>query len=151
MFLDSVCSCLRTIYRNQVFSGEWRCSWSSADRRCSNYIWWINNFIAYPSEAYIRDMTVNYGVKLLGALDCFNGPRLATQVGTMEESMGVHDVCSYFEIEVVLCRTNLLPTPEFQITAYACLFILISCRSTHTLFGSTHLIKFVSGASLLPC
>ena len=24
-----------------------RCSWSSADRRCSNYIWVINNFIAY--------------------------------------------------------------------------------------------------------
>ena len=28
-------------------SWEWRCSWSSADRRCSNYIWVINNFIAY--------------------------------------------------------------------------------------------------------
>ena len=26
---------------------EWRCSWSSADRRCSNYIWVIKNFIAY--------------------------------------------------------------------------------------------------------
>ena len=24
----------------------WRCSWNSADRRCSNYIWVINNFIA---------------------------------------------------------------------------------------------------------
>ena len=24
-----------------------RCSWSSADRRCSNYIWVIDNFIAY--------------------------------------------------------------------------------------------------------
>ena len=24
-------------------SWEWRCSWSSADRRCSNYIWVINN------------------------------------------------------------------------------------------------------------
>ena len=30
-----------------VLSWEWRCSWSSADRRCSNYIWVINNFIAY--------------------------------------------------------------------------------------------------------
>ena len=28
-------------------SREWRCSWSSADRRCSNYIWVINNSIAY--------------------------------------------------------------------------------------------------------
>ena len=29
MFLDSACTCLRTIYWSQVFSGEWRCSWSS--------------------------------------------------------------------------------------------------------------------------
>ena len=26
-------------------SREWRCSWSSADRRCSNYIWVIDNFL----------------------------------------------------------------------------------------------------------
>ena len=26
---------------------EWRCSWSSAVRRCSNYIWMINNLIPY--------------------------------------------------------------------------------------------------------
>ena len=26
---------------------EWRCSWSSADRRCSNYVWVIDNLIAY--------------------------------------------------------------------------------------------------------
>ena len=58
MFLDSACSCLRTINWSQLFSGEWRCSWSSADRRCSNYIWVINNFIAYSSASYIRDLTV---------------------------------------------------------------------------------------------
>ena len=33
---------LHNIYWNQVWSGWWRCSWSSADRRCSNYIWVIN-------------------------------------------------------------------------------------------------------------
>ena len=32
---------------SQVLSWEWRCSWSSTDRRCSNYIWVIANFIAY--------------------------------------------------------------------------------------------------------
>ena len=32
---------------NQTSSRGWRCSWSSADRRCSNYIWVIDNFIAY--------------------------------------------------------------------------------------------------------
>ena len=43
----------------QVLSGEWRCSWSSADRRCSNYIWVINNFIASESATYIRGLMVN--------------------------------------------------------------------------------------------
>ena len=35
------------IYWHHMLSGEWRCSWSSADRRCSNYIWGINSCIAY--------------------------------------------------------------------------------------------------------
>ena len=39
-------------------SGEWRCSWSSADRRCSNYIWLINSLIAYNGASYIRDLMV---------------------------------------------------------------------------------------------
>ena len=41
-----------------MLSREWRCSWSSADRRCSNYIWVIDNFIAYYGTTYIRDLTV---------------------------------------------------------------------------------------------
>ena len=41
-----------------VFSREWRCSWSSADRRCSNYIWVIDNFIAYWGVSYITGYTV---------------------------------------------------------------------------------------------
>ena len=44
MFLISFCSCLCTIHWSQVLSRKWRCSWSSANRRCSNYIWVINNF-----------------------------------------------------------------------------------------------------------
>ena len=39
-------------------SREWRCSWSSADRQCSNYIWVINNFIAYLGVPYIRGFRV---------------------------------------------------------------------------------------------
>ena len=50
------------VYRSQVLSREWRCSWSSADRRCSNYIWVINNLIAYQSASYIRDLTVIQGL-----------------------------------------------------------------------------------------
>ena len=47
MFFTSSCSCLCPIQWSQVLSREWRCSWSSADRRYSDYIWVINNFIAY--------------------------------------------------------------------------------------------------------
>ena len=43
-----------------VLSWEWRCSWSSADRRCSNYIWVINNSIANIGAAYIRGLTVKW-------------------------------------------------------------------------------------------
>ena len=58
MFLVSSCSCLCPIHWSQMLSWEWRCSWSSADRRCTNYIWVINNFIAYWGAPYIRDFTV---------------------------------------------------------------------------------------------
>ena len=46
-FLVSACSCLCAIYWSHVFSAEWRCGWRTADRWCSNYIWVINNLIAY--------------------------------------------------------------------------------------------------------
>ena len=58
MFLVSSRSCLRSIHWSQVLSWERRCSWSSADRRCSNYIWVINNFMAYKGATYIRGFTV---------------------------------------------------------------------------------------------
>ena len=58
MFLVSSCSCLCPIHWSQVLSREWRCSWNSADRRCSNYIWMIDNLIAYKGASYIRDLTV---------------------------------------------------------------------------------------------
>ena len=47
-----------TIHWSQVLRWEWRCSWSSAYRRCSNYIWVINNFIANSGAPYIRGLTV---------------------------------------------------------------------------------------------
>ena len=58
MFLLSACSCLCAIYWSHVLSGEWRCSWSSAGRRCSNFIWAINNLIGYQGASYIRYLTV---------------------------------------------------------------------------------------------
>ena len=52
------CGCLCRIPWSQMLNREWRCSWSSADRRYSNYIWVIDNFIAYQGESYIRGFTV---------------------------------------------------------------------------------------------
>ena len=47
MILVLPCRCLCSIHWKHVFSREWWCSWSSTDRCCSNYIWVINNLIAY--------------------------------------------------------------------------------------------------------
>ena len=59
MFLVSSCNCLRSTHWSQVLSWEWRCSWSSAYRRCSNYIWVINNFIAYKGATYMKGFAVS--------------------------------------------------------------------------------------------
>ena len=64
----SSCICVWPIHWSQVLSWEWRCSWSSADRRCSNYIWVINNFTANSGVTYIRGVTV-YG-RMLAYMDC---------------------------------------------------------------------------------
>ena len=58
MFLGSYCSCLCPTHLSQVLSREWRCSWSNADRRSSNYIWVINNFVACLGTSYIKGLTV---------------------------------------------------------------------------------------------
>ena len=44
------CGCLCRIPWSQMLSREWRCSWSSTDRRCSNYIWVIDNCIILPTK-----------------------------------------------------------------------------------------------------
>ena len=59
MIIISSCSRLCPIHWSQVLSREWRCSWSSADRRCSNYIWVIVNLIYNQGATYIRDLTVD--------------------------------------------------------------------------------------------
>ena len=43
-----------------MFSWEWRCSWSSTDRRCSNYIVVINKFIVNQGGSFIRGFKVFY-------------------------------------------------------------------------------------------
>ena len=51
-------SCLSAPYYSQVLSREWSCNWSSACRRCSNYIWVIIIFIANYGVTYIRGLAV---------------------------------------------------------------------------------------------
>ena len=46
------------IHWSQVLSWEWSCIWSTVHRRCSNYIWVINNIIAYLGATYIGGLTV---------------------------------------------------------------------------------------------
>ena len=60
MFLISSCSHLCPIHGSHMLSLEWRCtcSWSSADRQCSNYFWVVNNFIAYYGASYITGLMV---------------------------------------------------------------------------------------------
>ena len=45
MFLVSSCSCLCPIHWSQVFNREWRCSWSSADRRFSTTSQWSTSLL----------------------------------------------------------------------------------------------------------
>ena len=72
MFLVSSCSCLCPVYWSHLSSWEWRCSWSSADRRCSNYIWVINNLIAHQCAPYIRELTVDSEliIDILSGMGC---------------------------------------------------------------------------------
>ena len=58
MILISSWSRLCQILWSLVLSREWRCSWNSADRRCSNYIWVIDSLTAYQGASYIRDVAV---------------------------------------------------------------------------------------------
>ena len=60
MIFVSSCSCLCPIPWSQVLSREWRWSWGSADRRCSNYIWVTDNFIAFSCASYIWGLSVNW-------------------------------------------------------------------------------------------
>ena len=68
MFLISSCSCLLPLQRSQALSLSLRCSWSSADRRCSNHIWAIDNFIDYKGAPYIGYWFSNVASDWLAAL-----------------------------------------------------------------------------------
>ena len=104
MFLVSSLSCLRSIHWTQVLSWEWRCSWSSADRRCSNYIWVINNIIAYKGATYIRGFTVDVHLSYfqssmaVGKI-AMRGGRPMYHVWPIIEQL-------YIQVTLVTCATN---------------------------------------------
>ena len=58
MILVASCTYLCPIRWSLVLGREWKCSWSSTDRRCSNHIWVINKIIVDQGAIYIRCLTV---------------------------------------------------------------------------------------------
>ena len=48
------------IHWRQALCREWRCRCCSADRRCSNNTWLINDFIAYEGATYLSVLTVHF-------------------------------------------------------------------------------------------
>ena len=66
MFLVSSCSCLCPIHWSQVLSWEWRCNWSSADRRCSYYIWVFNNLLPTMVRLILEVLRYLLNLKFFG-------------------------------------------------------------------------------------
>ena len=62
MILVASCSCLCRIRWSLVLGREWKCSWSSADRRCSNHICVINKIVVDQGAIYIRCLTVRASI-----------------------------------------------------------------------------------------
>ena len=55
----SSCCCRCSFHWNQGgFKREWRCSWSSTDRRCSNYIRVISNLL--PTKVHLKLEVLRY-------------------------------------------------------------------------------------------
>ena len=89
MFLVSSWSCPCPIHWSQ-----WRCSWSSADRWCSNYFSMINDFIAYWGAAYIRDFTVLWCAHPAGIDPVWCGPVYISNRGWMPLTLlNIHYNC----------------------------------------------------------
>ena len=100
----SSCSCLCPIYWSQVLSRELRCSWSSAGRRCSNYIWVINNLIAHQCASHIRDMTVS-SMLLLAERSAVQRAvaRILVMIYTFTEYYsGPHSAIKYLNLSIFL-------------------------------------------------
>ena len=105
------------LYWSQVLSREWNCSWSSADRRCSNYICVINKFIAYYGARYIRGLTV----VLITLRSKRNGYDLGDDLFE----------CVFFNEKFrIMIQFSLKCVPKFQIYSKSALVPIMSLRGT---------------------
>ena len=104
----SSCRCLSPIYWSQVLSRELRCSWSSAGRRCSNYIWAINNLIVYQSTPYIGDLTVSSILLLVerSAVQRVVARILIVIYTFAEYYSGPHSAIKYLNLSIFLVISN---------------------------------------------
>ena len=92
------CRCPCPIHWSHVLIREWRCSWSSAGRRCSNYICLINKLIAYWGTSYIRcltvpqvDLQINYiNLKVWYTLNIMSMNTFSTKHFSMFEHIWTH-------------------------------------------------------------
>ena len=80
MFLVSTCSCICPSYWCQVLSGEWRCSWSSADTGAAPIkSEWSTNLLPVK-VSYVRDLTVYIDIVAL----------FIKQVSSLPQSVFLH-------------------------------------------------------------
>ena len=81
-----------------MLNREWICSWSSADRRCSNYIWVINNFISHWGATYIRALTVSYWCPICVQEICYHWFRMSCLLSEPNTS-----ATEFYIVHIALC------------------------------------------------
>ena len=98
MILVPPCSRLCPILWIQVLSREWSCSWSSTDGRCSNFIWVISNFIAYPGASYITGLMV--------VCSAFSKTEWILIATLFASSFGDFDRAAYYDWNTIIKKSN---------------------------------------------
>ena len=85
---------------------EWRCSWSSADRRCSNYIWVINNLIAYRGALILEILwyILPNCLALAQSYDCSS----ANEVTLKDTAKTEHDLITTKQNKIWTCTYYLI-------------------------------------------
>ena len=116
-FLSRLAIVFPQFIRRQVLSREWRCSWSSDDRRCANCIWVICKFIAYEASSYIR---------YLGVLSLSPGERQRIVSVSAKHYQMTNQIIN----KISLCDFGMLPTHVLYL--YCCCwmkYLVIFCRN----------------------